>query len=191
MPLVPNTSALTIKGRGRLPFLQSDVEIFPADEKTSFKTKAIWDTGATGTVITQEVIDALNLESSGTVRTNTASESNVLTNTYYVDIKLPNNLTITMIRVSRGNIAEGVGCLIGMDIITLGDLSITNLDGKTSMSFRFPSQHKVDFVKEVEREKKRLPKNITFRKDLKINRNAPCPCGSGKLYKNCHGRWKR
>lgn len=21
----------------------------------------------------------------------------------------------------------------------------------------------------------------------KINRNAPCPCGSGKKYKNCHG----
>ena len=22
----------------------------------------------------------------------------------------------------------------------------------------------------------------------KISRNAPCPCGSGKKYKNCHGR---
>ena len=26
----------------------------------------------------------------------------------------------------------------------------------------------------------------TIRK--KICRNAPCPCGSGKKYKNCHGR---
>lgn len=22
----------------------------------------------------------------------------------------------------------------------------------------------------------------------RINRNDPCPCGSGKKYKNCHGR---
>lgn len=22
----------------------------------------------------------------------------------------------------------------------------------------------------------------------KVNRNAPCPCGSGKKYKNCHGK---
>jgi hypothetical protein len=23
----------------------------------------------------------------------------------------------------------------------------------------------------------------------KIGRNDPCPCGSGKKYKQCHGRW--
>jgi len=28
----------------------------------------------------------------------------------------------------------------------------------------------------------------TIRKDKKIGRNAPCPCGSGKKYKNCHGK---
>ena len=25
-------------------------------------------------------------------------------------------------------------------------------------------------------------------KDVKVSRNAPCPCGSGKKYKNCCGR---
>ena len=29
--------------------------------------------------------------------------------------------------------------------------------------------------------------NITIRKKEKIGRNAPCPCGSGKKYKNCCG----
>jgi uncharacterized protein YchJ len=24
-------------------------------------------------------------------------------------------------------------------------------------------------------------------KEPKVGRNAPCPCGSGKKYKNCHG----
>jgi preprotein translocase subunit SecA len=27
------------------------------------------------------------------------------------------------------------------------------------------------------------------RKEAKIGRNAPCPCGSGKKYKQCHGRF--
>ena len=27
-----------------------------------------------------------------------------------------------------------------------------------------------------------------IRKDKKIGRNDPCPCGSGKKYKNCHGK---
>ena len=27
-----------------------------------------------------------------------------------------------------------------------------------------------------------------IRKEVKVGRNDPCPCGSGKKYKNCHGR---
>ena len=30
--------------------------------------------------------------------------------------------------------------------------------------------------------------NVPVRVDKKIGRNDPCPCGSGKKYKNCHGR---
>ncbi len=26
-----------------------------------------------------------------------------------------------------------------------------------------------------------------FRRDVRVGRNAPCPCGSGKKYKFCHG----
>jgi len=29
---------------------------------------------------------------------------------------------------------------------------------------------------------------VTIRRDTpKVGRNDPCPCGSGKKYKNCHG----
>jgi preprotein translocase subunit SecA len=31
-------------------------------------------------------------------------------------------------------------------------------------------------------------KNSAQVKRVKIGRNDPCPCGSGKKYKNCHGR---
>jgi len=32
------------------------------------------------------------------------------------------------------------------------------------------------------------PKRQAVRKEAKVGRNDPCPCGSGKKYKRCHGR---
>ena len=29
--------------------------------------------------------------------------------------------------------------------------------------------------------------STVVRKDQKVGRNDPCPCGSGKKYKKCHG----
>ena len=33
-----------------------------------------------------------------------------------------------------------------------------------------------------------LPKVIVRRDTQKVGRNEPCPCGSGKKYKHCHGK---
>jgi hypothetical protein len=38
-----------------------------------------------------------------------------------------------------------IGLLIGMDFITKGDFAISNFKGKTTMSFRVPSQEIIDF----------------------------------------------
>lgn len=38
--------------------------------------------------------------------------------------------------------------IIGMDIMTQGDLSLTNMEGRTVFSFRIPSLHVVDFEAE-------------------------------------------
>ncbi|MCD8160211.1 MAG: preprotein translocase subunit SecA [Clostridiales bacterium] len=44
---------------------------------------------------------------------------------------------------------------------------------------------KVDHVAENEAEK---PKRVPIVKKNRIGRNDPCPCGSGKKWKNCHGK---
>jgi preprotein translocase subunit SecA len=36
----------------------------------------------------------------------------------------------------------------------------------------------------------KLDKSVPIRKKVKVGRNDPCPCGSGKKYKKCHGRDK-
>ena len=42
--------------------------------------------------------------------------------------------------------------------------------------------YKVGLVKEERREREAVPAG------RKVGRNDPCPCGSGKKYKKCHGR---
>ncbi|MBP9921312.1 MAG: SEC-C domain-containing protein, partial [Proteiniclasticum sp.] len=35
---------------------------------------------------------------------------------------------------------------------------------------------------------KQLKDSRTVRNENKVGRNDPCPCGSGKKYKKCHGK---
>ena len=75
------------------------------------------------------------------------------------------------------------GMLIGMDVIQQGDFSISNFQGKTVMTFRRPSQKKIDYCEEI----------ALFNKYLKIHQawlkhgNSKCPCQSGKQWEKCHG----
>ncbi|HEC64491.1 MAG TPA: hypothetical protein ENI23_04280 [bacterium] len=103
--------------------------------------------------------------------------------TYLVNIFLRNNVGISGIRVTKGNLGTNADVLIGMDIITQGDFAITNLNGRTVFSFRIPSIECIDFLKQ---KPSTLPSSIV--EIPNVGRNAPCPCGSGKKYKNCHGR---
>ena len=64
-----------------------------------------------------------------------------------------------------------------MDVITLGDFSITNVDGHTWVSFRTPAQKAIDYVVEW--------KNAVA---ASVGRNDPCYCGSGQKFKKCHGK---
>jgi hypothetical protein len=123
----------------------------PADQIGPNDTKqfnAIWDTGATGSVITQRVVDTCGLQPIGIAQVHGVhgtKESNI----YLVNIRLPNGVMFPGIPVTQGDLPEDKAqVLIGMDIITAGDFSITNFGGKTIFSFRAPSQLHVDFVKE-------------------------------------------
>ena len=60
---------------------------------------------------------------------------------------LPNQVMIANITVPKGDF-RGADVLIGMDIIRLGDFSITNYQGITKMSYRTPSIKHIDYVEE-------------------------------------------
>lgn len=150
----------------------------PPKRKTTKEFNAIWDTGATKSLITQPVVDQCGLKSTGIAQVHTPSGTS-RAETYLVSIFLPNRVVIPDVVVTKG-ILVGKDVLIGMDIIGCGDFAVTNKDGKTVFSFRMPSIECIDFVKH--------PQYRTALSSSKVSRNAPCPCGSGKKYKNCCGK---
>ena len=113
----------------------------------------LWDTGATGTVIRKKIADDLGLKPSGKVDVLAVGEGDDVhetkdVNTYLVNLYLPNSVVIVGLPVVEGG-APGCDVLIGMDVVTMGDLAITHVDGQTCMSFIYPSAQTIDFVKQI------------------------------------------
>lgn len=190
---VLNTESFTLKYQGISHMLISDCGICTQYNPETYKIqnpeikkyKGLWDTGATGTVITKKVVEELGLVPTGFINSYHANGSSIV-NTYLVNVTLPNGVMIHTVKVTEG-ILNGFDVLIGMDVITKGDFSITNKDGKTVFSFQIPSTHFTDFVEEHEREIK-MKYHTPIVKDNLPGRNEPCHCGSGIKYKNCHGK---
>ena len=62
------------------------------------------------------------------------------------------------------------------------------VDAKADWLYGLPQWEKI-FDEETRKRLYREQKaSGTVRKPKKIGRNDPCPCGSGKKYKNCHGQ---
>lgn len=71
--------------------------------------------------------------------------------------------------------------------IDLEKLYFNMLDVKADYLYTLPQWDSI-FSEEKRKEiKKNLTDSKTVRNEEKIGRNDPCPCGSGKKYKKCHG----
>ncbi|MCM1730892.1 SEC-C metal-binding domain-containing protein [Bacteroides uniformis] len=189
-------SNFTLKAHGRLREIITDVSIYDAihgeiatnNDPRVLNTKALWDTGASNCVITPSCAKKLNLKPIGMAQTRHAGGISVA-NVYLITVMLPNGVGIKNVRFTECSEQEGAfGVIIGMDIITRGDFAISNVNGETTFSFRLPSIRTIDFVKEGEQIRNAQTKADPVKTIPKISRNAPCPCGSGKKYKNCHGK---
>ena len=185
---IENPQSFTVKYHSIVNMLNTDCGVCKSYNPTIEKGehphvetfKALWDTGATGSVITKNVVDKLGLIPTGFGKVYHAN-GECIVNTYLINIFLPNQVGIPSLRVTEG-ILNGSDVLIGMDIISGGDFSISNNNGQTIFTFQIPATHEHDYVKEIN-DKLHTP----ILKDKLPGRNDPCHCGSGKKYKNCHG----
>lgn len=148
----------------------------PPENPLRYETDALWDTGATSSVITSDVVKALGLVPIGKSVTNHGGGQSAALR-YIVNLFLPNGVAFPGVPVIElPEVVDNFGIIIGMDVIASGDFSITSFKGKTCFSFRIPSQGNVDFVKDF---------NTQLRNAF--GPNDPCPCNSGVKFKKCHG----
>ncbi|MGH7202935.1 MAG: retroviral-like aspartic protease family protein [Candidatus Levyibacteriota bacterium] len=147
--------ALTLRFNRRTNVLLSTVGLSQAFDPQVTKTNrppqvdvnAIWDTGASCTVITKTVATKIGLISTGKTTVNGVN-SEAEANTYFVNVYLPNGVCIFNLKIVEAETIAGADMLLGMDILGMGDLSVYNENGKTVMSYRIPSIGGTDFVVE-------------------------------------------
>jgi len=154
-PSIPNPPplALTSKGDGlyrevRTPAHVGIPEVFVGLDHKFIDTEAIWDTGATGTVIDAQLAARMKLPPTGKALVRHAQGEEEV-NTYIIDIALPMRVGFREVRVVEGRLGN-CGLLIGMDIIATGDMSLTHENGNSVFSFRLPpAQNPIDYVVEI------------------------------------------
>lgn len=143
------------------------------------KKRAQWDTGASCTVIKKGLAEELGLKPVSVIPV-TTPQGTYEARRFYVDVYLPNKVTVRKLLVVEGQAGDcRWDVLVGMDIIGLGDFAVSNYKGVTVFSFRVPSAATLDFTQNNYFVPDKVPKIP--------GRNEPCPCGSEKKYKQCCG----
>jgi hypothetical protein len=178
----PKSDAFTLSLPGITNRLITPIIVLPAfdpntttDVQPNRQVNGLWDTGATNTSITAKLAAALNLQVVGVCEVTHAGGKTDRANRYLVNLFLPNNVGVVGVMVTECLLPNDFDVLIGMDIISTGDFAVTHFNGSTVFSFRTPSIEAIDFVKRQTA--------LTYQG---TSANAPCPCGSGRKYKQCH-----
>jgi predicted aspartyl protease len=169
----------TVTYNGLARSLHTSVDVISAIKpETKIQIDALWDTGAYCSLIRPEVAAKLKLKPISKTLISTPTDKDVPSNIYLINIFLPNGTRIFDVCVLEG-IPIDCDMLIGMDVISLSDFAITNLNGRTMFSFRIPSMTKIDFCEHSH--------IFPFENDVKVGEDDPCPCGSGKKFGMCCG----
>lgn len=146
--------AFTVRSDGLLRVIKTIAQIRPAKSISDLhdlpqidaKVEAIWDTGATNTSISSHLARRLQLKPIAKVDVSAAG-SRYTSDVYLIDILLPNKVAVLDVRVTEAKNIQDSDILVGMDIIVLGDFSITNCGRHTCCSFRIPSADRhIDYV---------------------------------------------
>jgi hypothetical protein len=99
-------------------------------------------------MITPKILSDLELTTVDTVTVhgvNSSAQAPIV----LINLILPNKIQVNEVRAIVSKI-EGVDLLIGMDLIQMGDFSISNHDGKTVFTFAIPPfQNRTDLYEKA------------------------------------------
>ncbi len=170
-----NLNAFTKKYGTVVRDIRTKAEILDLDGNLLKEAVALWDTGATSSCISIQCANELKLKPLRFVPQFTAGGA-VTSPVYRIGIQLNDKVKFTAQDVPAA-ILNGIDLLIGMDIITQGNFSISNYNGQTIFSYIIPSHKDVDFNDDIYR--------INKAQFKQVGRNDLCPCGSGRKFKDC------
>lgn len=155
------------------------------NEKETDELNALWDTGAMTTCISEDMAERLGLTAVDSVPVIGANNEPFNAPVYAVRLRM-GRFVIPLVTVLGLPMKDsGHDVIIGMDVTTRGDFTLTNYQGKTTVSFREPSLERIDYVTELNIQNKcEKIHAVNMAKKLPDK----CGCGSGKDYKNCHGK---
>jgi len=120
--------------------LLTEAQIFNisgGSERKGINITALWDTGATGSAITPALSKSMNLIPIDRRKVRGVNDTRIV-DLVKVSIGLPNLVMVKEVNVLVCNLNPKFDMVIGMDIILLGDFSISNGGGKTLFSFAIP-----------------------------------------------------
>lgn len=185
MEIIPQ--AFTFRSEHLLNTIITPITVSSIDLKATQDATGLWDTGATGSMITSSLVKSLKLKPIGKKEVH-GVHGKKITNSYYIVLEIYKDRVKIRLEVTECERLSNTGAemLIGMDVIMLGDFAVTNCNNKTTMTYRIPPINEIDFVKDHNNRLKvnRLPSSSI------PARNEKCPCGSGSKYKNCCGKNK-
>jgi hypothetical protein len=123
---------------------------------------AVWDTGATNTVISKKVVEVVGLVDIIDQVDTYSADGPGKADAYYVNVQLLNGVNFANLKVVQMEIRDDL--LIGMDIIGAGDFCLTNFSGETVLTFESPPHYRYDFVKQINVSRARTSRGKTLRK---------------------------
>jgi len=96
---------------------------------------AMIDTGATGTVVREEIVKKLALNPVGTCQINTPSSENIECFEYLLRLLFPNNVVIEAVAIAAPLKGQHIQCLIGRDVLQHGVFIYTGYTNSFTLSF--------------------------------------------------------
>lgn len=101
----------------------------------SIPSLAMIDTGATGTVIREDIVNQLNLNPVGVTLINTPSSTNVQCYEFLMRILFPNNVVVETVVIAAPLQGQHIQCLIGRDVLHHGVFIYTGYTETFTLSF--------------------------------------------------------
>lgn len=133
-----------------------DVELFipiiagKEENIVSIKTKALVDTGANSSCISERLALACKLKPVSALKMISAHGMSIA-QIYEVSLKLPNEILFEAVPVVEVSGSKSFDVIIGMDILSKGDFAFSSNEKESCFTLRIPSSKRIiDFTKEKE-----------------------------------------